>query len=199
MLVTTAFEVLEDCLGVTSLAIWISPISAMPVLMQEHINALPLRKFSLNHMSSMFSTSPLTSPLFIMLDMAWVITHLEILEGWTLSTEMIGIEALTQLTHLSLPLSLNLSRPKYLQKFLHHCANLEVIILCSRESQNDINAWLQVHDIRDIRTVWTDESPWCNWCPLNSNHRNLWDCGEDMVAWWCRKKGMCQDIQLIEY
>ena len=181
MLVTTAFEVLEDCLGVTSLAIWISPISAMPVLMQEHINALPLRKFSLNHMSSMFSTSPLTSPLFIMLDMAWVITHLEILEGWTLSTETIGIEGLTQLTHLSLPLNLHSLCPKHFQRILHHCFNLKVLILCSAESQNNINAWLEVHDIHDIRTIWTNESPWRDWFPPNNNHHNLWDCGGDIL------------------
>ena len=52
---TTALEILYDCTGVTSLAIWI--ITAAPVLMQEHINTLPLKKLSL-HMTSVFSTPP---------------------------------------------------------------------------------------------------------------------------------------------
>ena len=187
---TTALEILYDCTGVTSLAIWI--ITAAPVLMQEHINTLPLKKLSL-HMTSVFSTPP----SFTMLGIAQVITHLEILEGWTLSTETIGIKGLTQLTHLSLPLDLHSSCPKHFQRILHHCFNLKVLILRSAKSQNSVNAWLEVHDIHDIHTVWTNESPWRDWFPPNNNHHNLWDCRGDIVAWRRQMKGMCQDMQHI--
>jgi len=175
---TTALEVLQYCSGVTSLAIWTSSFSTMPVLMQEKVNALLLRKLSLS-MCSMFAGFP----SFTMLDIAWVLTHLEILDGLVLLTETIGIEALTQLTHLSLPLSLDLSHPEHLQKILYHCTNLEVLILRSPESQDDVNTWLKVHEICDIRTVWTVESSWWDWFPWISNRRNIWECGEDVVAW----------------
>ena len=194
ILVTSTLEILQYCSGVTSLAIWISPISAMPVLMREHVNALPLRKLSFS-MTSMFSTSP----SFTILDIASVITHLKILDPWVLSTGTVEIEALTQLTHLSLRLDFDLSHPENLQKILYHCTSLEVLILHSPKSQNNVNAWLKVHDICDIRTIWTTGSSWWDWFPQNSNHRNIWDCGEDVVAWRRREKGMCQDIQCIKY
>ena len=84
---TTALEILEHCMGVTSLAIWILPdteVSTIPVLMQEYVSALPLRKLSLN-MASIFC-SP--SPSFAMLDIAHMIAHLKILEGWVLLLEL---------------------------------------------------------------------------------------------------------------
>ena len=193
---TTALEILQDCTGITSLAIWTLPnaeVSPIPELMQEQVNTLPLRRLSLS-VASMFSTSP----SFTTLDIARVITHLEILDGWVLWTVTIGIEKLTQLTHLLLALNLQLSCPEHLQKILNHCSNLKVLILRSPENQNDVNTWFKVHDIHDVRIVWTDESSWWDWFSPSRNHRNTWDCGEDVVAWRRRMKGVYQDIQHIE-
>ena len=196
---TIALEILEHCMGITTLAIWIQSAFADSARMQEYVDALPfLMELSLN-MSSIFCS---TTPSFATLDIAHRITRLEILDRWILWTSTVGIEEMIWLTHLVFNLHLWHSCAQHIQRILHRCSTLKVILLQAYNSQNEVNTWLETRGIHDIWIVWTDNSVWINWDILGLDEEpcNLWDYVGEIVAWWRQNDSMYQDhIQDEEY
>jgi len=138
MMPEVTLEILEYCTGVTALAMWNQKAWAHSEWMQESVDALPLlTELSLN-MSSMFFS---TTPSFAKLDMDHRITHLEILDGWILWTSTVGIEEMTQLTHLVLDLHLWHTCAQHIWKILDHCSALKVVLLQAFCSQSEANDW----------------------------------------------------------
>ena len=199
MMPMIALEILEYCTGITTLALWIQNAFGDSAWMQEYVDALSfLMELSLN-MSSMFCS---TTPSFAMLDIAHRITHLEILDRWILWTSTVGIKEMTQLTHLVLDLHLWNSCSQHVQRILHCCSTLKVVLLQAYNSQSEVNTWLETHCIHDIRIVWTDNSVWINWdiFGLDEEPCNLWDYADEIVAWRHQNDGTYRDhIQDEEY
>jgi len=199
MMPTIALEILEHCTGITALAIWIQSAFAGSARMQEYVDSLSLlTELSLN-MSSMFFS---TAPSFATLDVAHRITHLEILDGWVLWTSTVGIEEMTRLTHLALDLHLWYSCVEHIQRILHRCSALKVVLLQTYSSRSEVNTWLESRSIHDIRIVWTDNSTWINWdiLGLDEESCNLWDYGGEIVAWQRQNDGTYREhIQDEEY
>ena len=91
---------------------------------------------------------------------------------------------------------------QHIQRILHRCSTLKVILLQAYNSQNEVNTWLETRGIHDIWIVWTDNSVWINWDILGLDEEpcNLWDYVGEIVAWWRQNDSMYQDhIQDEEY
>ncbi|KAG1843505.1 hypothetical protein C8R48DRAFT_780648 [Suillus tomentosus] len=179
----TAADVMELCNHINNLALWIVPEGDAPGVPACLLNALS-RLPKLSQLSIRVSTvfCRTAVPFLPSMPLFNAITHLELLEGWVLWGFPVGINYLTQLTHLSLRMVAHQTAPASLRMILMNCVCLQVLILRVIEGVDNIEKWLKDEGIDDPRIVVTTMTPhhsWVNFKLGNDDRlRSLWQYGD---------------------
>lgn len=176
--VVTAVDVMELCIHVDDLALWIVPegdTPGMPARLLNALNRLPkLLQLSIR-VSTVFCKTAV-GPFLPSMPLFKKITHLELLEGWVLWSFPVGIHYLTQLTHLSLRLVTYRTAPASLRMILVDCVYLRVLILRVIEGVDDVEKWLKDEGLDDPRIVVTTMTP-----PSHHSWVSLWQHGDNIL------------------